>query len=602
MIRKLASAFLLMLICSVAASATDTTISTFTINNFQRPGTTAQVRIWYSTNLVDSLGQPVLGGPVGSSIFKIVSCRLDRVTKVLTIPAFTIPSTNDSSAANATVTARIYDSAGRPVTYLWTRWVIPYQLGSTITFAQLNAYNGASAVAPTSPTTNQVGSLISASSVPSSRTTDTTAAADAGPNGTATLVAADFKSSFRNSSTEYPMRQTANSSPRSLSASDNWSEFAKLSATNIFTGTPQTMPAIALTGRGVVFDAGISNLRDSLAIGTSLPQRFGLSAGTNTLPSTSRNPTVSMITYGAPPAGGGGTTVPYYFGYHRKAGSTQPAVYTQLTYATTEDSSTPKQDLVGVASIVVAETGSTSETYAFYGESHIHNQGIGQGAVGAELDVMNHSGVDAPALTSILPGGFTIGLDLVAKGGKYGSAGINFQAASNSSFKTLIHVANDSIAPGGYGLDFKYATRGLPIRLPNLGALSTGYIYGRNNADNADKKLLGITSADQVAIDGDGMGTVFGGNISLTRTITPAGTTGAQTINKTSGSVNFSVGARSLVVTNSFVSNTSVVQCTVAANDVTMKSAQCVAGLGSLTIFANAAPTAETRVNFTVTN
>ncbi|MDQ5844925.1 MAG: hypothetical protein M3539_06470, partial [Acidobacteriota bacterium] len=246
--------------------------------------------------------------------------------------------------------------------------------------------------------------------------------------------------------------------------------------------------------------------------------------------------------------------------------------------------------------------GSTSETYAFYGEAHIHNQNVGQGAVGAELDVMNHSGVDAPALTSVLPPGFTIALDLVAKGGNYGSAGINFQAASNSSFKTLIHVANHSIAPGGYGLDFKYATRGLPIRLPNLGALSTGYIYGRNNADDADKKLVGITSADQVSIDGDGMGTVFGGNISLTKTITPAGTTGAQTINKTSGSVNFSGGVRSLVVTNPFVSPTSVVQCTVATNDMTMKSAQCVAGSGSLTIFANSAPTAETRVNFTVTN
>lgn len=601
MIRKLALAILLVLLCSVAASATDITISTFTINNFQRPGVTAQVRIWYSTNLVDSLGQPVLGGPVGSSMFKIVSCRLDRVTKVLTIPAFTVPSTNDSSAPNVRVTARIYDSAGRPVTCLWTRWVIPYQLGSAITFAQLNAYNGAP-VGPTYPTTNQVGSLISAISVPSSRTVDTTAAADAGPNDTAALVAADFNSSSGNNSTEYPKGQAASSSPNDLVA-DNSSKYANLSASNVFTGTPQTMPAIALTGRGVVFDAGISNLRDDISIGTSLPQRFGLSAGTNTLPSTSRNPTVSMITYGAPPAGGGGTTVPYYFGYHRKAGSTQPAVYTQLTYATTEDSSAPaKQDLVGVASIVVAEPGSTSETYAFYGESHIHNQGIGQGAVGAELDVGNYSGVDAPALTTTLPDGFTIGLDLVAKGGKYGSAGINFQAASDSSFKTLIHVSNDSIAPGGYGLDFKYATRGLPIRLPNLGALSTGYIYGRNNADNADKKLLGITSADQVSIDGDGAGTVFGGNISLTKTITPAGITGAQTINKTSGSVNFSVGARSLVVTNSFVSSTSVVQCTVATNDVTMKSAQCVAGSGSLTIFANAAPKAETRVNFTVTN
>ena len=602
MISKLALAILLVLICSVAASATDITISTFTINNFQRPGVTAKLRIWYSTNLVDSSGQAVLGGPVGSSMFQIVSCSLDPATKVLTIPAFTIPSTDDSSAPNARVTARIYDSEGRPVTYLWKRWAIPAHLGTSITFAQLNAYNAGPKVGAIYSHTRH-SSVISSGSVPSSRTMDTTAVPDAGPKDTAGFPGADFNSASGNNSTEYPKGQTANSSHSGQIAADDWSKFAKLNASNIFTGTPQSVPAIALTGRGVVFDAGIPNLIDDLAIGTNLPQRFGLSAGTNASPSTSRNPTLSMITYGAPPAGGGGTTVPYYFGYHRKDGSTQPAVYTQLTYATTKDKSAPiKQDLVGVASIVVAETGSTSETYAFYGEAHIHNQGAGQGAVGAELDVGNYTGVDAPALTTTLPDGFTIALDLVAKGGKYGSAGINFQAASDSSFKTLIHVANDSIAPGGYGLDFKYATRGLPIRLPNLGALSTGYIYGRNNADNSDKKLVGITSADQVSIDGDGTGTVFGGNISLTKTITALGTTGAQTINKTSGSVNFSGGARSLVVTNSLVSPTSVVQCTVATNDLTMKSAQCVSGAGSLTIFANAAPTAETRVNFTVTN
>ena len=601
MIRKLSFALLLMLICSVPAAATDITISAFTINNFQRSGTTAQVRIWYSTNLVDSLGQPVLGGPVGSSMFKIVSCSLDPATKVLTIPAFTIPSTNDSSAPNARVTARIYDSVGRPVTYLWKRWAIPSHLGTSITFAQLNTYNAVPAVRPTHSRVDPTGSPISAGFL-SSPTTDTAAPADVGPNKTATLGAANVDLSAGNNSTEYPKRRAANVLPMGLMAADHGSRFDSLSDT-MFSDTPQKVPSIALTGQGVVFDAGISNLINDLGIGTNSPQRFGLSAGTYALPTTSLNPTVSMITYGAPTAGGGGTTVPYYFGYHRKAGSKQPAVYTQLTYATTEDKSSPaKQDLVGVASIAVAKPGSTSETYAFYGEAHIHNQNVGQGAVGAELDVMNHSGVDAPALTSVLPPGFTIALDLVSKGGNYGSAGINFQTAPNSSFKTLIHVANHSIAPGGYGLDFKYATQGLPIRLPNLGALSTGYIYGRNNADDADKKLVGITSTDQVSIDGDGTGTVFGGNISLTKTITPLGTTGAQTINKTSGSVNLSRGARSLVVTNSFVSPTSVVQCTVATNDSTMKSAQCVAASGSLTIFANAAPAAETRVNFTVTN
>jgi hypothetical protein len=85
-------------------------------------------------------------------------------------------------------------------------------------------------------------------------------------------------------------------------------------------------------------------------------------------------------------------------------------------------------------------------------------------------------------------------------------------------------------------------------------------------------------------------------------TVTAGGTTGAQTINKSAGSVNFAATATSLVVTNSLVTASSVIICTVAANDTTFKSCQVVAGAGFFTIFANAAATGETRVNFWITN
>jgi hypothetical protein len=94
----------------------------------------------------------------------------------------------------------------------------------------------------------------------------------------------------------------------------------------------------------------------------------------------------------------------------------------------------------------------------------------------------------------------------------------------------------------------------------------------------------------------------FGGDVQLTKTITATGTTGAQTINKSSGSVNFAAGATSLVVTNSLVTTSSVIICTVGTNDTSMKSVSVVAGAGSFTIYANAAPTAETRVNFIIIN
>lgn len=92
------------------------------------------------------------------------------------------------------------------------------------------------------------------------------------------------------------------------------------------------------------------------------------------------------------------------------------------------------------------------------------------------------------------------------------------------------------------------------------------------------------------------------GDIQTQKTVTAGGHTGAQTINKPSGSVNFAAAATSLVVTNSLVTDKSVIICTVATDDATMKSVNVVAGSGSFTLNANAAATAETRVNFLVLN
>jgi hypothetical protein len=88
----------------------------------------------------------------------------------------------------------------------------------------------------------------------------------------------------------------------------------------------------------------------------------------------------------------------------------------------------------------------------------------------------------------------------------------------------------------------------------------------------------------------------------LDATVTTGGTTGAQTIDKSAGSVNFAASAVSLVVTNNTVTASSIVVCTVATNDATLKSVQCVPAAGSFTMFGNAAAAAETRVNFLVIN
>lgn len=128
----------------------------------------------------------------------------------------------------------------------------------------------------------------------------------------------------------------------------------------------------------------------------------------------------------------------------------------------------------------------------------------------------------------------------------------------------------------------------------------------------SDAGTMAGQNANNVAITGGAVdGTPVGGTtraagsftaLTLDKTITAAATTGAQTIDKPAGSVNFAAAATSLVVTNSLVNANSVIVATVATNDVTMLSVQAVATSGSFTLYANAAATAETRVNFIVIN
>jgi hypothetical protein len=92
------------------------------------------------------------------------------------------------------------------------------------------------------------------------------------------------------------------------------------------------------------------------------------------------------------------------------------------------------------------------------------------------------------------------------------------------------------------------------------------------------------------------------GRISYWATNTATGTTGAQTIDRPSGTVNFAAGASALVVTNSLVATTSIVFAVVRTNDSTAYVKNVVAAAGSFTINLGAAATAETSVGFWVIN
>lgn len=93
------------------------------------------------------------------------------------------------------------------------------------------------------------------------------------------------------------------------------------------------------------------------------------------------------------------------------------------------------------------------------------------------------------------------------------------------------------------------------------------------------------------------------GNIQIGRTVTAAGTTGAQTINKAAGTVNFAPAATTLVVTNSLATTSSIIHGMIRTADTTCTNINSIVpAAGSFTITLNAACTAETSVGFLVTN
>jgi hypothetical protein len=129
-----------------------------------------------------------------------------------------------------------------------------------------------------------------------------------------------------------------------------------------------------------------------------------------------------------------------------------------------------------------------------------------------------------------------------------------------------------------------------------------GYSAEPSSASATNQVTLGNASVTCLRIPGVGLSFDTTDGFIVPKTITAVATTGAQTINKTAGSVNFAAAATSLVVTNSFVDANSVILATVATNDTTMKSVAAVASAGSFTLHANAGATAETRVNWFVAN
>jgi hypothetical protein len=85
-------------------------------------------------------------------------------------------------------------------------------------------------------------------------------------------------------------------------------------------------------------------------------------------------------------------------------------------------------------------------------------------------------------------------------------------------------------------------------------------------------------------------------------TITAGGTTGNQTINKPSGTVNIAAAGTTVTVTNSLVSTSSIVIAVVRTNDTTAYIKNVVPSAGSFVITLGAATTAAVSIGFIVNN
>jgi hypothetical protein len=101
---------------------TDILIGSHSRNNWQRPGTTATLRIWFSGEFRDSNGVIIDPGNGTSSFYKIVPCTVNSTTHVITVPAFTLPSTLDGFPSSVQSFGRLYDASSAAREFIWSGW------------------------------------------------------------------------------------------------------------------------------------------------------------------------------------------------------------------------------------------------------------------------------------------------------------------------------------------------------------------------------------------------------------------------------------------------------------------------------------------------
>lgn len=266
-------------------------------------------------------------------------------------------------------------------------------------------------------------------------------------------------------------------------------------------------------------------------------------------------------------------------------------------------------------------TGTTSQSIALHATTNGANlitdiplEFVGHQGGGIKFG--NRSSTEAAMwLNSVTPSSTNYSLSLTSGGVQFnGTLQIRSGASNIGGWNsTGISIdANNNLPTGGQRFMVRYdptasANYG-QINLGNQGnwagggttpfaGSASGTAYATNFASGyagnfADFQTAGVS---KFRVEGSGL-------IEIETTITAGGTTGNQTINKPTGTVNFAASATAITVTNSVVTASSTIYAMARTNDTTCAVKNVVPASGSFVINMTAACTAETSVGFLVIN
>lgn len=204
--------------------------------------------------------------------------------------------------------------------------------------------------------------------------------------------------------------------------------------------------------------------------------------------------------------------------------------------------------------------------------------------------------------------GVSRNLNIIANGS---GAGILLKGSAATSGVAVITLPNSNVA----------SSIGLSMGLGNQ-TQTSGTSYGvrqsytinqaSGTASQTDYSIIrtetALGSGDQnfVNFETAALGSMFRvtnrGKMVMYSTVTTGGTTGNQTIDKPTGTVNIAAAGTTVTVTNALCTTSSIVLCNLRTNDTTAYIKNCVPGSGSFVITLGAAATAEVSIGFVVIN